>query len=107
MGDAVVVTEEACQDGGGTYESYTCEDAQTWLNMQLSDPQPQPFHHSTLEYLATEQFKPKCCRSDNVVFSETSPDDEEASKEESTVESSVTGRHVVASIGLSAVSVSV
>jgi len=53
--DANVVTEEDCENGGGSFVSYSCQELSTYLQYQ------QDFDQETANILINEWWKPKCC----------------------------------------------
>jgi len=84
------ITEADCLDAGGSYEPYTCRDANDWLILEatLGPASPDGSHY--------DFWKSKCC----IV-----KDDNTKDKEESSLVSSATGPRS-AQIGLSTISAS-
>merc|ERR1711897_101889 len=63
------ITEEACQNGGGSYELYSCGDANEYLGNEAKFELDQDF----MDFLINDWWKPKCCAGD---VSEKSSEDE-------------------------------
>merc|ERR1711937_525765 len=58
------VTKEACEDGGGEYVPYTCEEANTWVFTEG----PNTVDEGTLQLLVEQWWKPVCCINEKVVY---------------------------------------
>jgi len=54
----VGVTEEACEDGGGDYQPYSCGDINLYLNFEAAND---GLDQTTISLLVNDWWKPKCC----------------------------------------------
>merc|ERR1712008_402373 len=53
-------TKAQCVDGGGSYDPYTCGDAEDFLQNNL---QAKALGNDVVNYLVEEWYQPKCCAS--------------------------------------------
>jgi len=51
------VTEEACVAGGGSFEPYTCSQANDWVNSEGQST----LDEATLKFLVEDWWQPECC----------------------------------------------
>merc|ERR1712025_1258424 len=56
--DANVVTVEDCEDGGGFFRPYSCQEVSNYLQYEAD------FDQATLNFLVNDWWKPKCCDGD-------------------------------------------
>jgi len=61
------VTEEGCQNGGGVFQPYSCQEINSYVQFEAD------FDELTRDFLVNQWWKPKCCDGD---FSESSTENE-------------------------------